>query len=133
MKFAGARLRPARPRGVYIAAAVGAVVVVTIALFLFLPLVGVLAAATASSAGLIPFPALSVSLVTLLGAVLATGALLLAALRRRAWPAWTLSTVAVLIALGVTSYPLIAVAAGSADRAADIGPVIAEIWQRVTG
>lgn len=132
MKYSGARIRSARPRGVYVAAGVGAVVVVLIAIALFLPLVGFLVATTASTAGLIPFPAITVTLVTLLCAVLVTGLLVVAALRRHAWLSWTLAVLAMLVALGATAFPLFAVAAGSADRAADIGPILADLWQRVT-
>lgn len=122
-----------RPRGVYIATGVGAVVVVLIAVGLFLPLAGFLAATTASTAGLVPFPVLSVTGVTLLGIVLVAGALLLALTRRRPAAAGVWSVLAVLIALAVTVFPLVAVAVGSADRAADIGPIISDLWGRLSG
>ncbi len=122
-----------RPRGVYIATGVGAGLVAIIALALYLPLVGFLAATTASTAGLVPFPVGSVTGVTLLGVVLVVGALFLAVTRRRAWLSWTLAVIAVLIAFAVTVFPLIAVAVGSADRASDIVPLLIDLWQRVTG
>lgn len=122
-----------RPRGVYIATGVGAAVTAIIALALYLPLVGFLAATTASTAGLVPFPFASVTGVTLLGLVIVVGALLLAVTRRRPWLSWTLAVVAVLVTLAVTVFPLIAVAVGSADRASDIVPLITDLWQRLTG
>lgn len=122
-----------RPRGVYVATGVGAALTAIIALALYLPLVGFLAATTASTAGLVPFPFASVTGVTLLGLVIVAGALLLAVTRRRPWMSWTLAIIAVLVALAVTVFPLIAVAVGSADRASDIVPIVTDLWQRVTG
>lgn len=115
------------------AAAVGAGLIVLIALVLYLPLVGFLAGATASTAGLIPFPALSVGLVTVFGAVVVLGLLALAATRRRSGVAWVLVVVAILAALGVTAFPLVAVVLGSAQRVGEIGPVVSSLWQQVSG
>lgn len=122
-----------RTRGVFIATGVGAGIVVLIALGLFLPLVGFLAGATASTAGLIPFPALSVTLVTLVGVVIVAGLLLLALTRRRTGVAIVWVVLAVLVALAVTVFPLVAVASGSAERASDVAPLIGELWGRLTG
>ena len=122
-----------RPRGVSIATGVGAATTAIIALALYLPLVGFLAATTASTAGLVPFPLASVIGVTLLGLVVAAGALVLGITRRRPWISWTLAIIAVLVALTVTVYPLVAVAVGSADRASDIAPLLTDFWQRVAG
>ncbi|WP_225310206.1 MFS transporter permease [Microbacterium testaceum] len=115
------------------AAAVGAGLIVMIALVLYLPLVGFLAGATASTAGLIPFPTLSVGLVTVFGAVVVLGLLALAATRRRSGVAWVLVVVAILAALGVTAFPLVAVVLGSAQRVGEIGPVVSSLWQQVSG
>lgn len=122
-----------RPRGVFIATGIGAGLVVLIALGLFLPLVGFLAGTTASTAGLIPFPALSVTLVTLAGAVVVAGLLLLALTRRRTGFAIVWIVFAVVVALAVTVFPLVAVASGSAERASDVAPLIGELWNRLTG
>ncbi|KTS91191.1 MFS transporter permease [Microbacterium testaceum] len=122
-----------RTRGVFIATGVGAGIVVLIALGLFLPLLAFLAGATASTAGLIPFPALSVTLVTLVGVVIVAGLLLLALTRRRTGVAIVWVVLAVLVALAVTVFPLVAVASGSAERASDVAPLIGELWGRLTG
>ncbi|MFV9423535.1 MFS transporter permease [Microbacterium sp. S1037] len=122
-----------RTRGVFIATGVGAGIVVLIALGLFLPLLGFLAGATASTAGLIPFPALSVTLATLVGVVIVAGLLLLALTRRRTGVAIVWVVLAVLVALAVTVFPLVAVASGSAERASDVAPLIGELWGRLTG
>jgi len=122
-----------RPRGVFVATGIGAGLVVLIALGLFLPLVGFLAGTTASTAGLIPFPALSVTLVTLAGAVVVAGLLLLALTRRRTGFAIVWVVLAVVVALAVAVFPLVAVASGSAERASDVAPLIGELWGRLTG
>lgn len=116
-----------------IAAATGTVVVMLVALGLFLPLVGLLVGVTASSAGLVPFPALSVTAVALVGVVVVAVLLLFALTRRRPAGAWAAAVVAVLAALAVTAFPVIAVAAGSAERVSDVGPLLVELWQRFTG
>jgi hypothetical protein len=122
-----------RQRGVFVATGIGAGLVVLIALVLFLPLVGFLAGTTASTAGLIPFPALSVTLVTLIGAALAAGLLLLALTRRRTGFAIVWVVLAVAVALAVTVFPLAAVASGSAERASDVAPILGDLWSRLTG
>lgn len=122
-----------RPRGVFVATGIGAGLVVLIALGLFLPLVGFLAGTTASTAGLIPFPALSVTLVTLAGAVVVAGLILLALTRRRTGFAIVWVVLAVVVALAVAVFPLVAVASGSAERASDVAPLIGELWGRLTG
>jgi len=122
-----------RPRGVLVTTGIGAVVVALIALGLFLPLVGFLAGTTASTAGLVPFPALSVTLVALLGLVAVAGLLLLAVTRRRTGVAIVWAALAVLVALAVTVFPLVAVASGSAERASDVVPLLGELWGRLTG
>jgi hypothetical protein len=122
-----------RTRGAFIATGVGAGIVVLIALGLFLPLLGFLAGATASTAGLIPFPALSMTLVTLVGVVIVAGLLLLALTRRRTGVAIVWVVLAVLVALAVTVFPLVAVASGSAERASDVAPLIGELWGRLSG
>jgi len=122
-----------RSRGVFVTTAIGAALIVLIALGLFLPLVGFLAGTTASTAGLVPFPALIVTLVTLIGAVVTAGLLLLALTRRRTVVAIVWVVLAVLVALAVTVFPLVAVASGSAERASDVAPLIGELWGRLTG
>lgn len=122
-----------RARGVLLATGVGAGLIVLIALGLFLPLVGFLAGTTASTAGLVPFPALSVTLVTLIGAVVTAALLLLALTRRRTGTAIVWVVIAVVVALAVTVFPLGAVASGSAERASDIAPILRDLWSRLTG
>jgi len=122
-----------RSRGVFVTTAIGAGLVVLIALGLFLPLVGFLAGTTASTAGLVPFPALIVTLVTLTGAVVTAGLLLLALTRRRTGTAIVWVVIAVVAALAVTVFPLGAVASGSAERVSDIAPILGELWSRLTG
>ena len=122
-----------RPRGVLVTTAIGAALIVIVAAGVFLPLVGFLALATASTAGLVPFPALSVTLVSLLGAVACAGLLLLALTRRRTATAIAWTVLAVIVAVAVTAFPLVAVVTGSAERASDLAPVIGDLWNRFFG
>lgn len=125
--------RRSRARGVWVATGVGLVVAVVLFLVAYLPLVGLLAGVTASTAGLVPFPAGSVIAVTVLGGIIVLGLLVVAVTRRHATPAWLASVLAMVVTVGVVVFPVIAVAIGSADRAADFWPTVADIWQRITG
>lgn len=99
----------------------------------FLPLVGFLSGITGTTAGLVPFPFLRVTFVTLVGAVVVLAFLLLAVTRRHGATAWTGVVLALLVTVGVTVFPLVAVAIGSADRAGDVWPVISGLWTRFVG
>ncbi|KQO61289.1 hypothetical protein [Curtobacterium sp. Leaf261] len=125
--------RRPRARGVWFATGTGLVVAVVLFLVAFLPLVGLLAGITAGTAGLVPFPAGSVIAVTVLGGVIVLALLVLAVTRRHATPAWLASALAMIVTVGVVVFPVVAVAIGSADRAADFWPTVADIWQRITG
>lgn len=125
--------RLVRSRQSLIAAVTGTAVVVLVALGLFLPLAGLLIGVTASSAGLVPFPGLSVTAVTLVGIVVVAALLLFAVTRRHPASAWAAAVFAVLVSLAVTAFPVIAVAAGSAERVSDVGPLLGDLWQRFTG
>jgi hypothetical protein len=127
------RERPPRARGVWIATVVGVLVVLLVFTAGFLPLVGFLGGVTATTAGLVPFPVIRVTLVTVLGGLVVLGLLVLAVTRRRSVAAWIPVVLAVLVTIAVTVYPLVTVAVGSADRAGDVWPVITDLVRRVTG
>ncbi|ROP61433.1 MFS transporter permease [Curtobacterium sp. PhB115] len=129
------RGRPRRPRphGVWIASGIGIVLVAGILLGVFLPLVGFLGGITATTAGLVPFPVVRVSLVALVGAAVVLALLVLALTRRHTATAAVAVVLAVLVALVVTLFPVVLVAVGSADRAGDVWPIVTELWQRFTG
>lgn len=114
-------------------AAIGAGIVVVFTLVVYLPLVGFLGGATASTAGIVPFPVVSVTVVTFVGAATIVGLLALALTRRRSGVAWALVALAVVVALAVTAFPLVAVVIGSAQRIGEIGPVISALWQQLAG
>jgi len=122
-----------RSRSVWVASGIGLVAVLLLAFGAFLPLVGFLAGITGTTAGLVPFPFLRVTLVTLVGAVVVLALLLLAVTRRHGATAWTAVVLALLVTVGVTVFPLVAVAIGSADRAGDVWPVISGLWTRFVG
>lgn len=122
-----------RSRHSLIAAVIGAAVIAGGTLLIFLPTIGFLAGATASTAGLIPFPAVSVTLVALTGGVVVVALLLAAAAQRRPAAAWALVVLAMVASLLVTAFPVIAVVVGSAERVGDVGPVIGELARRVGG
>lgn len=127
------RERPPRARGVWIASVVGVLLVVLLFVGAFLPLTGFLAGVTATTAGLVPFPFVRVTLVAVLGGIIVLGLLILAVTRRRSVAAWVPVVLAVLVTVAVTVYPLVTVAIGSADRAGDVWPIITDLVRRITG
>jgi len=122
------RDRRPRPRGVWIAGGIGVFLVLAVAVGGFLPLVGFLGGVTATTAGLVPFPFVRVTLIAVLGAVVVLALLLLALTRRHTATATTAVVLAVLVSVAVTL-----VAVGSADRAGDVWPIVTELWTRFTG
>jgi hypothetical protein len=127
------KVRRPRPRGVWIASGIGVVLVLGTLLGAFLPLVGFLGGVTATTAGLVPFPFVRVTIVALLGAVVVLGLLLLAFTRRHTTTATIAVVLAVLVSIAVTAVPVVLVAVGSADRAGDVWPIVTELWNRFTG
>ncbi|WP_420368692.1 MFS transporter permease [Curtobacterium sp. L1-20] len=127
------RLRPPRPRGVWIAGGIGVVLVLGTALGAFLPLVGFLAGVTATTSGLVPFPFVRVALIAVAGALVVLALLVLAFTRRHTATATAAVVLAVLVSVAVTVVPVVLVAVGSADRAGDVWPIVTELWGRFTG
>ncbi|GGL10096.1 heme A synthase [Curtobacterium luteum] len=128
----GGMPRP-RPRGVWVASGIGIVLLLAITLGAFFPLVGFLGGVTATTAGLVPFPFVRVTLVALLGAVVVLALVVLALTRRHTATSVVAVVFAVLVALAVTIYPVVTVAISSADRAGDVWPIVTDLWQRFTG
>ena len=129
----GTATRRPRPRGVWIASGIGIVLVLAVALGAYLPLVGFLGGVTATTAGLVPFPFIRITLVTLLGVVVVLALLLWALTRRHTVTSVLAIVLAVLVSLAVTAYPVVTIAIASADRAGDVWPIITDLWQRFTG
>lgn len=127
------KVRRPRPRGVWIAGGIGIVLVLGTVLGAFLPLVGFLGGVTATTAGLVPFPFVRVTITAVLGAVVVLALLLLAFTRRHTVTATIAVVLAVLVSIAVTAVPVVLVAAGSADRAGDVWPIVTELWRRFTG
>ncbi|MDT0231889.1 MFS transporter permease [Curtobacterium sp. BRB10] len=127
------RDRRPRPRGVWIAGGIGVVLVAGVLLGAFLPLVGFLGGVTATTAGLVPFPFIRVTVLAALGLVVVLALLALALTRRHTTTATIAVVLAVLVSIAVTIVPVVLVAVGSADRAGDVWPIVTELWQRFTG
>lgn len=128
----GIAARRPRPRGVWITSGIGIVLVLALALGAYLPLVGFLGGVTATTAGLVPFPFIRITLVTLLGVVVVLALLLWALTRRHTVTSVFAVVLAVVVSLAVTAYPVVTIAIASADRAGDVWPIITELWQRFT-
>ncbi len=117
-------------RGSLIAAAVSLIIVVAIVGAVLLPVLGLIAAADASSAGLLDVPMLAIAAGCLVALVLVVVALLLAVSRRSTTAAWVWGVVAMAAALAGSLHPLVAVGAASVEQASQIGPFIADLVAR---
>ncbi len=122
-----------RPRGVWVTSGIGVVLLLAIVFGAFFPLVGFLGGVTATTAGLVPFPFVRVTLVALLGLVVVLALVLLALTRRHTATSVVAVVLAVLVALAVTAYPVVTVAISSADRAGEVWPIVTDLWQRFAG
>lgn len=115
----------------FVAAAVGAVLVVLTGLLVLGPVLGLVGAA-ASAGPLLSIPVGSITAVVVLGYLLALGLLAGAAVSRHAPVAWALAVVAWLVSLAVSVWPIIATADQAVDRGRDIWPWIQQLVQQVS-
>ncbi len=123
--------RPARrARGVLAAAVISLIAVALIATTVLLPIIGLIAGADASTAGLLDVPVLAIAAGCGAALLVVVIALLLSASRRSAGAAWVWGVVAMAAALAGSLHPLVAVGAASVEQASQIGPFIADLVAR---
>lgn len=115
----------------FVAALVGAVLVVLTALLVLGPVLGLVGAA-ASAGPLLSVPVGSITAVVVLGFLVSLALLVGAALSRQHWLSWTLAVLAWLVSLVASVWPIVATANQAVDRARDIWPWIVQLVQQVT-
>lgn len=122
-----------RPGAVWAAFGTGSALVILIALGLLLPILGLIGAADGATIGALDVPVGAIAVALLIGYGLALLFLLGTARSRNGALAWVLSVSAVVSALLVSLWPLLAVALTGVDQAADVVPFILDLVSRVTG
>lgn len=137
VRVRGAASRRPRPRGVWVALAVGLVLLLVVVGALTVPVLGLIAAADAGTAGVLDVPVGQVVLALLLGALVTVALLAAVVVTRRTWLAWTLVVLALLVAVVASLLPLLSVAFAGVDQAQDVWPflqgLVARYWPGGTG
>lgn len=121
-RYAGA----ARTRGAVVAAAVG-ILGVLLALALLIGVVTLIGSGDGLTAGTLVVPVGRIVGVVALGYAVALIALVLTVRSGSAVRAWICAVAAVLVAVGVSVYPLVATASAAVDQARDIVPWIIDL------
>ena len=122
-----------RPRAVWAAAITGVVLVLLIVVGILLPILGLIGAADGATVGALNVPVGSIAVALLIGYVLSLLLLFGAVRSRNGALSWVLSVAAVISALLVSLWPILAVAIAGVDQASDIVPFIQDLIARVTG
>lgn len=122
-----------RPRAVWAAAVTGAVLVLLILVGLLLPILGLIGAADGATAGALDVPVGSIVVALLVGYVLALLFLLVSVRSRNGAFSWVMSVAAVIAALLVSLWPLLAVALAGVDQTTEVIPFIQDLIARVAG
>ncbi|NQX26660.1 hypothetical protein HQQ81_04755 [Microbacteriaceae bacterium VKM Ac-2854] len=123
---------PRKPRAAWAALITGVVLVVLIVIGVLLPILTLIGAADGATAGALDVPVGGIAAALAIGYVLALVLLLLCLRARNGAVAWVLAVAAVIAALLVSLWPIIAVAVAGVDQAQDIIPFIQDLIQRVT-
>ena len=115
-----------RARAVWFALATGTAAVVAIALAVLAPVIALITGA-AGAAGFVRVPFGTITIVVAAGFLLAAGLLALILRSRRGPAAWILAVAAVIAALVVSVYPVVAVAIAASGQASEIVPFISDL------
>ncbi|SMQ75325.1 hypothetical protein SAMN06295909_3821 [Plantibacter sp. VKM Ac-1784] len=122
-----------RPRAVWAAAITGVVLLVLIVVGVLIPILGLIGAADGATVGALRVPVGGIVVALLIGYVLALLFLLGCVRSRNGALSWVLAVAAVISALLVSLWPLLAVAFAGVDQASDVVPFIQDLIRRVTG
>ncbi|KJC64325.1 hypothetical protein SAMN06295879_0034 [Agreia bicolorata] len=114
-----------RPRSVWFALGTGVIVTVIVATIVLVPVIGLVTSAVAA-APFVDFPIDSMIVAVIGGYALAAGFLALILRIRHGALAWICSVAAVIAALVVSIYPLVAAAIAAANEAGEVIPIIVE-------
>ena len=124
-------LRRRRPRAVWAACITSGALVVLVVLGVLLPILGFIGAADAATAGVLRVPVGGIAGALAVGYLLALVLLLLCARRRNGAVAWVLGVAAVISALLVSVWPIVAVALSGVGQVQDVIPFIQDLIARV--
>lgn len=123
--------RERRPRAVWAALVTAAVLVLMVLLGVLLPVLGLIGAADGLTVGQLDVPVGRIAIAIVVGYGLALGLLALCFRSRSGPVAWVLGVAAVVSALLVSLWPLLAVALAGVDQVQDVVPFLQRLIGRV--
>lgn len=122
-----------RPRAVWTAAITGVVLVFLVVVGVLIPILGFIGAADGATVGALNVPVGGIVVALLIGYVLALLFLFLSVRSRNGALSWVLAVAAVIAALLVSLWPIVAVGIAGAGQAGDVVPFIQDLIARVAG
>jgi hypothetical protein len=131
-RVAGA-LRRRRPRAVWAATLTGAIVSAVVVVGVLLPVLGLIGAADATTAGQLDVPVGLIALGIVISFVVGVVMLAFAAMTRSGVVAWIAAVSAVVATLVGSAWPLVATTIASVDQVQDAIPFVQDLIGRVLG
>jgi hypothetical protein len=126
-------MRRRRPRAVWAATLTGAIVSAVVVVGVLLPVLGLIGAADATTAGQLDVPVGLIALGIVISLVVGLAMLAFAAMTRSGVVAWIAAVSAVVATLVGSAWPLVATTIASVDQVQDAIPFVQDLIGRVLG
>ncbi|MBM7387364.1 putative Tic20 family protein [Clavibacter michiganensis] len=126
-------LRRRRPRAVWAATLTGAIVSAVVVVGVLLPVLGLIGAADATTAGQLDVPVGLIALGIVISLVVGLAMIAVAAMTRSGVVAWIAAVSAVVATLVGSAWPLVATTIASVDQVQDAIPFVQDLIGRVLG
>jgi hypothetical protein len=126
-------MRRRRPRAVWAATLTGAIVSAVVVVGVLLPVLGLIGAADATTAGQLDVPVGLIALGIVISLVVGLAMLAVAAMTRSGVVAWIAAVSAVVATLVGSAWPLVATTIASVDQVQDAIPFVQDLIGRVLG
>ena len=126
-------VRRRRPRAVWAATLTGAIVSAVVVVGVLLPVLGLIGAADATTAGQLDVPVGLIALGIVISLVVGLAMVAIAAMTRSGVVAWVAAVSAVVATLVGSAWPLVATAIASVDQVQDAIPFVQDLIGRVLG
>jgi hypothetical protein len=126
-------MRRRRPRAVWAATLTGAIVSAVVVVGVLLPVLGLIGAADATTAGQLDVPVGLIALGIVISLVVGLAMIAVAAMTRSGVVAWIAAVSAVVATLVGSAWPLVATTIASVDQVQDAIPFVQDLIGRVLG
>lgn len=126
-------MRRRRPRAVWAATLTGAIVSAVVVVGVLLPVLGLIGAADATTAGQLDVPVGLIALGIVISLVVGLAMIAVAAMTRSGAVAWVAAVAAAVATLVASAWPLVATTIASVDQVQDAIPFVQDLIGRVLG